>query len=110
MVGCVLSQLKPYEFYILSLANNVELLGRYPIHKMLYYLAGTNCDWNLTGSERRKYSGFTLSSVPYVLEFSLMHGGELLLQRKYTYNILLYHIEEKVLKSCKKIKKSTFKM
>ena len=42
MVGCVLSQLKPSEIYILavekasasafSTAKNVELLGLYPIH------------------------------------------------------------------------------
>ena len=32
MVGCVLSQLKPSEFYILSCeAKNLELLGLYPI-------------------------------------------------------------------------------
>ena len=48
MVGCVLSQLKPSEFYILSFEKslglrprplsklkNVELLGLYPIHKSI---------------------------------------------------------------------------
>ena len=49
MVGCVLSQLKPSEFYILSCekvsafghdlftAKNVELLGLHPIHKIDVY-------------------------------------------------------------------------
>ena len=37
MVGCVLSQLRPSEHYILRCGNsprpkNVELLGLYPIH------------------------------------------------------------------------------
>ena len=38
MVGCVLSQLKPSELYILSFekAKNVELLGLYPIHQLGY--------------------------------------------------------------------------
>ena len=37
MVGCVLSQLKPSEFYILSFekVKNVEFLGLYPIRKMI---------------------------------------------------------------------------
>ena len=33
MMGCVLSQLKSSELYILSRGNNVELLGLYPIQK-----------------------------------------------------------------------------
>ena len=43
MVGCVLSQLKPSELYILSFekAKNVELLGLYPIHELINRFSNT---------------------------------------------------------------------
>ena len=58
MLGCVLSQLKPSELYILSFglslftAKSVDLLGLYPIRKLVSGLSYVHCG---IGMRKRVY-------------------------------------------------------
>ena len=52
MFGCVLSQLKPSEFYILRFEKpkNVEVLELYPIHNIANIISQIRTHWLLRSS------------------------------------------------------------